>query len=55
MSDVITLKDIEFEVRKGEFVCVIGDVGSGKSSLLSALNGDMLFASNYLIKSHSGP
>jgi ABC-type uncharacterized transport system ATPase component len=30
-------------VRKGEFVCVIGDVGSGKSSLFNAINGDMIF------------
>lgn len=29
-------------IKKGEFVTVIGDVGSGKSSFLSALIGDML-------------
>ena len=28
-------------MKQGEFVCVIGDIGSGKSSLLSALIGDM--------------
>lgn len=43
-DDVVTLKDIDFNVKKGEFVCIIGDVGSGKSSLLSALNGDLLLA-----------
>jgi ABC-type lipoprotein export system ATPase subunit len=37
------LKDIDFQVKKGEFVCVIGDVGSGKSSLLNAINGDMIY------------
>jgi ABC-type lipoprotein export system ATPase subunit len=31
------------EIKKGEFVCIIGDVGSGKSSLLSALIGDLLY------------
>jgi len=29
-------------IKQGEFVCIIGDVASGKSSLLSALIGDML-------------
>lgn len=31
------------KIKKGEFVCVIGDVGSGKSSLLSAIIGDMIY------------
>ena len=42
-GDVITLKDIDFEVRKGEFICVIGDVGSGKSSLLNSIIGDLIY------------
>lgn len=54
LDGVITLKEIEFEAKQGEFVCVIGDVGSGKSSLLSALNGDMLYASKRLIKKYAG-
>jgi len=33
---------MNFNIKKGEFVTVIGDVGSGKSSLLSALIGEML-------------
>ena len=37
------MKDISFNVKKGEFICVIGDVGSGKSSLLNAINGDMIY------------
>jgi ABC-type phosphate/phosphonate transport system ATPase subunit len=48
-NDVVTLKNIDFNVKRGEFVCIIGDVGSGKSSLLSALNGDLLLASDDLI------
>lgn len=40
---MLDLKNIDFKVNKGEFVCVIGDVGSGKSSLLSAINGEMLY------------
>lgn len=36
------MKKLNLQVRKGDFVCIIGDVGSGKSSLLSALIGDLL-------------
>jgi len=37
------LKDIDFKVKKGEFVAVVGRVGSGKSSLLQALIQSMNF------------
>jgi len=30
------LKDINLVINKGEFVCIIGEVGSGKSSLLQS-------------------
>jgi len=29
------------EIKTGEFVCVVGEVGSGKSRLLSAMQGEM--------------
>jgi len=32
------LKDIDFTVRKGEVVCIIGSSGSGKSTLLRCIN-----------------
>jgi ATP-binding cassette subfamily C (CFTR/MRP) protein 1 len=35
------LEDINFSVREGEFIAVIGSVGSGKSSLIAALLGQM--------------
>lgn len=35
------LQDLNFEVGRNELVAVIGTVGSGKSSLLAALAGDM--------------
>ena len=40
------LKDIELEVGKGQFVAVIGQVGSGKSSLVSAILGEMVLVEN---------
>ena len=39
----MTLKSINLSIRKGEFVCIIGDVGSGKSSLLNAIIGDLIY------------
>ena len=39
----ITLKNINFEVKPGELVAIVGEVGSGKSSLLQAIiNGLVL-------------
>jgi len=35
------LKDINMDVKQGQLVCIVGRVGSGKSSLLSALLGEM--------------
>ena len=39
----LDLKNIDLKVKKGEFVCIIGDVGSGKTNLLNAINGELLF------------
>ena len=36
------LKNINCEIKKGEFVCIIGEVGCGKSSLLQAILNSML-------------
>jgi cell division transport system ATP-binding protein len=33
-DDVCVLKDVNFQVNEGEFIFIIGKVGSGKSSLL---------------------
>ena len=37
----LVLSDINFEVKKGEFVYLIGKVGSGKSSLIKTINGQL--------------
>ena len=36
------LKNINFEIKQGEFICIIGEVGCGKSSLLQAILNNML-------------
>ena len=38
----LILRDINLSVKKGEFVCIIGEVGSGKSSLLNAILNNMI-------------
>lgn len=43
LKEFINLRNLDINIRKGEFVCVIGDVGSGKTSLLSAIIGEMIY------------
>jgi cell division transport system ATP-binding protein len=40
-GDHLVLKDVTFDVRAGEFVYLIGKVGSGKTSLIKTLNGEL--------------
>ena len=40
------LNNINLEIKKGEFVCIIGEVGSGKSSLLQSILNNMISLSN---------
>ncbi|MDD2516490.1 MAG: ATP-binding cassette domain-containing protein [Candidatus Gracilibacteria bacterium] len=35
------LKDIDFNIKKGEFIFFIGDSGSGKTSLIKTIIGDL--------------
>ena len=39
-----TLNNLSFSVKKGSCIAIVGKVGSGKSSILSALIGDMVKA-----------
>ena len=43
LGKFMTLKNLNLEVKRGEFICVIGDTGAGKSSLLNAIIGDMIY------------
>lgn len=36
-GDLLVLDDISFEVKKGEFVCVVGPTGCGKTTFLNLL------------------
>jgi cell division transport system ATP-binding protein len=37
-QDHLVLKDVNFKVDKGEFVYLVGKVGSGKTSLIKTIN-----------------
>lgn len=49
LESLTDLKAIDFKVKQGEFVCIIGDVGSGKSNLLNAINGEMIYIPDQLL------
>jgi ABC-type multidrug transport system ATPase subunit len=40
-EEVIALSDLDIKIPKGSLVGIVGGVGSGKSSLLSALIGEL--------------
>jgi ABC-type uncharacterized transport system ATPase component len=42
----MVLRNLDLKIKKGSFVCIIGDVGAGKSSLLSIIFGDLRHISN---------
>jgi NitT/TauT family transport system ATP-binding protein len=37
--EVVALRDIDLEISRGEFVCILGPSGCGKSTLLNAIAG----------------
>ncbi len=41
IRDHLVLTDLEFTIQKGEFVYVIGKVGSGKTSLIKTINAEI--------------
>lgn len=38
-GEMLALKDVNFKVKKGEFISIIGPSGCGKSTLLSIIAG----------------
>ncbi|KAI8804246.1 P-loop containing nucleoside triphosphate hydrolase protein [Cladochytrium replicatum] len=53
LPEVSTLRNIALEIPKGSLVAIVGAVGSGKSSLLNAMIGEMKKIHGYVIFSGS--
>jgi len=49
----IQLKDINLKVKKGEFVCIIGETSSGKTTLLRTMVGETAYVKKDIIKEYS--
>ena len=52
LRESTTLHDINIRVKQGELVCIIGQVGSGKSSFISSIVGDMIYLHPNIISHH---
>ncbi len=52
VNSILTLKGINMNIKHGDFVCIIGDVGSGKSSFLNSIIGDLLYLDNEFLKTN---
>ena len=40
-EDTVVLSDVTFSIQAGEFVYLIGEVGSGKSSIIKTLTAEI--------------
>ena len=40
---MMSLKDLDINIKKGSFTVIIGATGSGKSTLLNAMLGELMY------------
>ena len=52
LDEIVSLKNIDLKIKKGEFTCIIGECGSGKSSLLSTIIGDLVYVDPSVLKKY---
>ena len=49
-GDLLVLNDVSFEVKKGEFLCIVGPTGCGKTTFLNSLTGLYILSPDYTRK-----
>lgn len=54
ISECVGLRDMKFQIKKGEFVLIVGSVGCGKTSLLNAICGNMIYLPDKTMKENKG-
>ena len=47
-NEKLALDNVSFNVSKGDFLCIVGKTGSGKSTLIQMLNGLLLPDKGYI-------
>ena len=50
LDEIISLKELDIKIKKGSFVVIIGATGSGKTSLLNAIFGEMIHLPENILK-----
>ena len=50
LDEIISLKELDIKIKKGSFVVIIGATGSGKTSLLNAIIGEMIHLPENILK-----
>jgi len=50
LEQIISLKDLDISIKKGSFVVIVGATGSGKTSLLNAMIGEMIHLPSRVVK-----
>ena len=50
LESIINLKDIDIDVKKGQFVVIIGETGAGKTTLLNSMIGELIYMPDQVIK-----
>lgn len=54
LTECLTLRNMNFTINKGEFVVVVGSVGCGKTSLLHAIAGNLIYIPEKTMKFQKG-
>jgi NitT/TauT family transport system ATP-binding protein len=52
-KNIFVVKDINLQIAKGEFICLLGPSGCGKSSLLSMLAGFNQASQGHILMNHN--